>query len=148
MYLPKNEYQFYIKHQGNKTKQWFEGTFVVRCCLTLEEQVQVAINVDRLNQGSVTIAPEYGLVNRALAEVQMRIVNDKDGKPQCPTWWTENRHGAGLFDSNIVFQVFADAMKAEEDWAKRLDEDTKKAEKRAEEKPAEAPKEAPAATTA
>jgi hypothetical protein len=142
MYLPKNEFTFYCKVQGQKTKQWFEGNFIVKCCLTIEEQVQVAIDTDRLNQGSITIAPEYALLNRSLAEVNMRIVFDKDNKPQCPTWWTENRNGSKLMDSNVIFYIFSEAMKAEKDWADRLENDAKQTEKRAEASPVEAKAEA------
>lgn len=141
MYLPKNEYQFYCKVQGQKTKQWFEGTFVVKCCLTIEEQVQVALTTDRLNEGSTTVAAEYALINRSLAEINMRIVRDKDGKPQCPSWWTENNSGAKLFDSNVIFHVFAETFKAEKDWEERLEKDVKVAEKKAEANPIKTAKE-------
>jgi len=144
MYLPKNEFVFQFKMQGSKTKQWYEGTFAVKCLLTLEEQVQVAILTDRFNQGSTTLAPEYGLVNRSLAEIQMRIIKDKDGKMQCPTWWNENGNGATLFDSNIVFGVFSEALKGEKEWEKNIDDEITKtndrvaAQPKEEEKPAQA----------
>lgn len=129
MHLTNNEYRFYFKEKGDISGQWFEGDFVVKCVLNIEEQVQVGILVDRYNGGSRTLDPNRALMNRSIAEMEMRLAKDNEGDPICPTWWTENGFGRTLYDSNILYSVFSEAMNAEKSWKDSLNKEVKKAEK-------------------
>ena len=128
--IQNNEYTFHVKVQGEKTKEQYEGTFTVKCILNQEEMVDVALRTDRYCGGSKNLANQYILVNRSIAELEVRIIKDeKTGKMKAPTWWIESDSGRLLYDTNVVYKVFADAMKAEEQWYKKLADKVEEAEK-------------------
>lgn len=129
MHLANNEHKFYCKIQGEKTMEWFEGDFVVKCILTNEEQVDIAIRTDRYNAGSKTLPTQHTLINRTIAELEVRIMRDAKGKLQAPTWWIESDGGRLLYDTNVLYHVFAEAMKAEQVFAQRLKDKAEAAEK-------------------
>jgi len=147
MHLADNEHKFYLKVKGEKTGQSFEGDFVVKCILNHEEQIDVAIRVDRYNAGSRTISPNHALMNRTIAELEVRIKVDEKGKPLAPTWWVENDYGRLLYDTNILYSVFAEATKGESIWRDRIakkaeeaEEDLKESDKAKKDKPKRAKK--------
>ena len=125
MFLPNNESTFHFKKQGERSKEWFEGVFTVKCLLNQAEQIQVAIINDRYNGGVSTLPPKYALLNRTLAELEARIV-------KAPTWWTESQGGKTLYDTDIIFEVFKKAFEAEESWLKKVEDATKEATANAE----------------
>lgn len=132
MHLANNEHKFYFKEKGTTSDQWFEGDFTVKCVLNIEEQVRVGVLVDRYNGGSRTLEPNRALMNRAIAEMEVRVATNKESKPLCPTWWTESDYGRTLYDSNILYSVFSKAMDAEKQWTERLNKEADKSEKEVE----------------
>jgi hypothetical protein len=134
MLLENNEFAFHIKVQGEKTKEWFEGDFTIKCILNMQEQMDIAIATDRYNGGSTSLDPNFKLFNRMLAELETRLVR-KNNKPLCPTWWSESNFGWQLHDSNIVFEVFPKVGEAEKAWAERLKAKADKATDQAEKNP-------------
>ena len=120
MFLPGNEFTFHFKEQCNATKEWYEGDFTVKCLLTNAEQSEIALRTDRYNQGSRSLAPQFALFNRTLAELELRIIKS-------PTWWKESDSGRTLYDPEIVYAVFKESMKGPEEWSKKLEEKTKSA---------------------
>jgi len=138
MFLSNNEHRFRVKIKGEKTGEWFEGDFTSKCILNNEEQVQIAILVDRYNAGSRTISQNHALINRAVAELEMRIVRDKKGKLLAPTWWVESDHGRLLYDTNVLYEVFTKAVEGEKIWAKRISGEADEAEKNVDEHGTEA----------
>jgi hypothetical protein len=125
--LPNNEKTFHIKVQGERSKEWFEGDFTVKCLLNQAEQIDVALKTDRYNGGSASLPAQYALMNRTIAELEVRV---KKG----PTWWQESQSGRFLYDTNIVLEVFKESFKAEEAWGKAVEEQAAKAEKAVETK--------------
>lgn len=119
MFLANNEYTFYCKVVGETTGEPFEGDFTVKCILNNEEQIDIAMRTDRYNGGSKTLAPQFALFNRTLAEIEVRIIK-KGNKTLAPTWWNESDGGRLLYDTNIVYHVFTEALKAQQVWNDRL----------------------------
>lgn len=134
--LPNNEYTFAFKRQGDVSKEWYEGTFVVKCVLTNSEQIDVAIRTDRYNAGAKNLGEHFKLFNRTMAELDVRIVKS-------PHFWKENNGGWELLDANIIYEVFAEAMKGQTSWSERLKERVEEAEKAAEKNPKKAKKDQP-----
>lgn len=129
MFLTNNEHKFYLKAKGEKTAEAFEGDFTTKCILNQQEQVEVALRTDRYNGGSKTISPTHALINRTVAELEVRMI-------KAPTWWTDSDSGRLLYDTNILFDVFTETMKGEKVWADRLKGEVENAEKDAEKSPA------------
>lgn len=127
-----NEYTFTVKLTGEKTKKTYEGTFTVKCVLTYEEQVQVGLLLDRYNGGSRTVPDGISRMNRALAEMDVKIALDSKGKQKAPSWWRDSDGGRKLIDKNIVLEVFLKSLDAETEYDKRIEEASKSAEEEAE----------------
>lgn len=126
MNLPKNTYTFTFREKGEKTKKTYEGTFVVKCLLTALEVGQVAINQDVLNGGVKNIPSGVAILNRALAELDVRI-------EKAPSFWKDANNGRDLMDLNIILEVYNKALDAETDYEKRINEEAEQAEKAIEE---------------
>ncbi len=126
MNLPSNEYTFSFKTTGDKTKKVFEGSFTVKCLLTSAEIIEVGLRLDQYNRGSKTLAPGVNLLNRAFAELDVRMI-------KAPSWWKDSQDGRDLFDTNVVLEVFDRAIEAEAVYDKRVAEAADVAEKAAEE---------------
>lgn len=131
MIMPSNEYTFNIVVVGEKTKKKYEGSFTVKCLLSVQEMVEVGLRMDRYNQGSSTVSPGVTRMNRAIAEMEIRQI-------KTPSWWKDSDDGRTFLDANVVFEVFLKALDAETEFDKRIaeqakeaDEQTEKAQKKA-----------------
>jgi len=116
------EHTFYLDTIGQKTKKKFRGDFNVKCVLKNRETIDIAVATDRYNGGSTTLAPQYALLNRAIAELEVRIID-------APKWWEKSDGGRELEDTNVVFEIYQQALNTEKEWAKRITEKAEKAEK-------------------
>lgn len=125
MNLPSNEHTFHFKDHGERTKQVFEGHFTVKCILTMQESVDVGLRLDALNGGSKTLVPGVQILNRAFAELDVRII-------KAPSWWKDSANGRELFDSNIVLGVFDKAIDGERIYEDRIKEASGDAQERVE----------------
>jgi len=113
MDLPKNDHSFTFSEKGERTRKTYEGQFTVKCLLSMEEIRQAGIKLDLLNGGSRTLPGGVALLNRAFAELSVRII-------KAPSWWTDSNEGRELFDTNVVLEVFNKAIDAERVWDERI----------------------------
>jgi hypothetical protein len=125
MFLPSNEHTFHFKATGEKTKQKYEGTFTVKCLLTAVEAVEVGLRTDAFNRGSKTIHSSVAILNRAFAELDIRIL-------KAPSFWKDANDGRDLLDPNIVLEVFDQALGAEKVYTDRVEAAAKEADEQAE----------------
>ena len=123
MELPKNEYTFQFSEKGERTKKQYEGSFTVKCLLTMDEIRQTGIKIDILNGGSQTLPSGVALLNRAIAELDTRII-------KAPSWWKDANNGRDLFDTNVILMVFNKALEAESDWDTRISDAAEAAEEK------------------
>jgi hypothetical protein len=120
--LPSNESSFHLKVVGNRTKNTYEGDFVVKTYLTNSELIDVGLRLDTYNRGSQTVNQGVTLLNRAIAELEVRIL-------KAPSWWKDSDHGRNLFDTNILLELFNKVMDAEASYGEKIEEVAKAAEK-------------------
>lgn len=121
MDIPSRETSFYFKDKGERTRKNFEGTFTVKALLTQQEIVDVGMLLDQYSRGSKTLPQGVALLNRAFAELDVRII-------KAPSFWKDSNQGRDLLDTNIVFGVYKAAMDAETEYDKKLDEAAKQAD--------------------
>lgn len=124
--LPSNEYTFTLKVKGDKTKSSYEGPFTVKCLLSNGELIDVGLRIDAYNRGSTTVPQGIALLNRALAELEVRII-------KAPSWWKDSNSGRDLLDTNVIYEVFEKSLDAEKVYDERIAEQVKKDEAVAEE---------------
>lgn len=129
MLMDENEKTINFKSIGTRSGKVYEGRFTFKCLLTNMEQVEVALRTDRYNGGSSTIAPDKSIISRAIAELEIRTVDYE----KSPSWFRDSDYGRHLVDNNVLFDLFAEAMKAEKGWADDLKEKADQVEKDAEE---------------
>lgn len=114
MELPfKNEETFNLKVKGSRTQNSYEGNFTVKCILTNGDIGTVAQKFDAYNGGSATLAQGAAILNRAYAELEVRILKS-------PSWFKDSDFGRELFDSNVLLEIFAKAMDAEKNYGKQI----------------------------
>ena len=123
--LPNNESSFHVKVSGNRTKQSYEGDFIVKTYLTNAELIDVGLRFDTYNRGSQTVGTGISLLNRAMAELEVRVL-------KAPSWWKDSDHGRNLFDTNVVLELFNKVMDAESAYGDKMEEAGKAADKAAE----------------
>jgi hypothetical protein len=127
--LPKNEATFSLEVEGDVTKKRYEGKFTVKCVLENWETMEVGLRADRYNAGSATLANQFKLFNRALAEAEVRVMFDKErNKPMAPSWWIDSDAGRSLLDQNVVFEVYAKCIEATKSWKDSLEGEISKSE--------------------
>jgi len=125
----KNEYTFKVNIQGERTKKMYEGSFTVKCVLNYQEEVNLGLLLDEYNRGSRTLPEGTFRMNRALAEMDIRVVVDeRTSNQKAPSWWRDSKGGRDLIDKNVVLEVFLKALDAEADFDKRVEESSKEAE--------------------
>ena len=120
--LPTNDSSFHVKVSGNRTKHVYEGDFVVKTYLTNAELIDVGLRFDTYNRGSQTVGSGVSLLNRAIAELEVRI-------QKAPSWWKDSDHGRNLFDTNVVLEIFNKVMDAEAAYGDKIEEVAKSAER-------------------
>lgn len=123
------EHTFFFECTGEKTEHKYDGKFTIKTALTNAEMVEVALRTDRYNGGSTTIPANYALANRATAELEMRIVRDKEGKLAAPSWFIDSDFCRSLFDPNVIYELFSKVLEeGNTAWKKRIDAATEKSE--------------------
>ena len=104
-----NNYQKTIQVSiiGERTFEQYVGEFKFRTILSYQEQLAE----DRLRREYVegpadTIpSPNAESIANLFAYVQVRT-------DSAPTWWTESRNGLGLYDNNVIMEVYQAYLKA------------------------------------
>jgi hypothetical protein len=121
MDIPSREHTFFFKDKGERTRKNYEGNFTVKALLTQQEIVDVGMLLDQYSRGSKTLVQGVALLNRAFAELDVRIV-------KAPAFWKDSNQGRDLLDTNIVFGIYKASMDAESEYDKKLEEAAKAAD--------------------
>jgi hypothetical protein len=119
MDLPKREKTFYFDYEGESGFR-YEGTFTVKCRLTVAEKYASELEKTRL-QGD-TSNPSAGLSGLAIAlsSLRSRII---DG----PNWWKQGL-GLGIEDEDALVELFNKVEDTANEWVlevKKLTKDEK-----------------------
>lgn len=126
--LPKNEHSFNVDVKGETTGERFQGSFTVKQILTVREQAQVGLLADTYNGGSRTIPRNVALMNLAIAELEVRIMQDKKGAQLAPSWWRDSDDGRDLLDVNVLYDIYNQALLAEKAYKTRVSGEAQEAE--------------------
>lgn len=119
--LPKNESIVKLSIIGDSTQKLYDGAFTIKCILNNYESVQVALRTDRYNEGSESVGTQTRLFNRAIAELELRIIDS-------PDWWKSSDSGRLLFDQNVVFELFTSSLEAQKEWKDGLNKAAEESE--------------------
>jgi hypothetical protein len=134
--LPKNEMTVHFDEIGVDTGLPYQGDFIVKCALTIQDKHSVALEKTRLMADTANPTGDLAGIAVTLAEVRARII-------KAPEWWAETDRGAKMFDENILLRLYDKFMDCEDNWKtsirdsaiKAREADEKKAEEAAKPKP-------------
>ena len=113
MNLPKNEKTFHFSKEGEITGFKYEGQFTVKCALSLADKRLIEIEKSRLSVDLMNPTGNLDAISRLIANLRVRVISG-------PEWFNQQVNTMSILDENIVFEVYAECVKASEDWIKDL----------------------------
>ncbi len=115
MELPKNEAVFDIDMVGDTTPKKYDGTFTVRCVLSMGQKHAMELEKTRL-LGNYN-APTDELVGLAVifANLRAKIID-------APEWWKQSQGGSNIMDENVLVAVYNKIADAEAEWKTKVKE--------------------------
>jgi hypothetical protein len=130
--LKNNERTFDFEVKGNVTHEVYKGQFTVKCLLQNDEMIEIYKLVDRYNGGSYTLHSGASNFNRALAELEVRLVAaDAKGNSLLPKWFSDSNYGRKLLNPNVVIELYEKALAEIVEYRKELGLLVEKAEEEA-----------------
>jgi len=120
--LPKNERSFAISEIGDATGTLYEGTFVVRCILTISEKHQKEMEKTRLLSDYSNPTPGLTGIAEILSTLRIKMI-------KWPEWWNELDRGVSILDENIIVALYEKTQDVELAWRAELREAAELAKK-------------------
>ena len=115
MELPKNEKTFTFNEKGDTTLKDYEGSFTVKCVLSMFDKRVLEIEKSRLKADVANPSAELTALTIILANLKVRVSDS-------PEWWKNSDNGNNMTDENIVVTLFDKVMDQEDEWRKELKE--------------------------
>jgi len=114
MDLPKNEKTFNFEAVGDLTGKKYEGTFTVKCVLTIGDRRRLELEKSR--QLGDMKNPTQDLIAIAIMSSNL-LIRVIDG----PDWWKQLL-GEDLIDQEILPALYSKVLDQEDAWRKELKE--------------------------
>lgn len=121
MFLPSTETQIEFECTGETTSKRYSGSFTIKSVLNNFEATEVILRADRYNGGSQTLPVQTALLNRAIAELEIRVKSS-------PDWWSKSDSGRLIYDQNVIFELFNKVLEAQKEWKDKLSSEASKSE--------------------
>lgn len=110
--LPEMEHRFDIQIVGEESRQNWVGKFLYRRP-NLRERAAIDVMYRRLNGDLLSLDPDIMALNEALSFLRFTL---KD----FPDWWKDSDFGGGIYDANLILEIYGKCMNFEADWRKRV----------------------------
>jgi hypothetical protein len=124
MDLPKKEATFTIKVKGEETGETYSGEFTVLTVLNIGQKIEVEREKSRIRMDYTNPTPDLIIYSHYLANLAVRVIDS-------PKWWKDSNNGLAIDDENVIAEIHAKTVEAQENWKKAL---KKKAKEKTEEK--------------
>jgi hypothetical protein len=118
--LPKNEKLVDFKAVGETTGIVYEGKFKFKCVLDMKARHTLALEKTRLMADYANPSGDLLGIAISLATVRARVI---DG----PSWWDDTDQMSDCLDQNIVLDLYAECLKAEDNWKGKLKKEAEEA---------------------
>jgi hypothetical protein len=115
MELPKNEATFEVDVLGDTTLKQYQGVFTVRCVLSMGQKHAMALEKNRLLGNYANPTDDLLGISIIFANLRHKVV---DG----PEWWKQSVGGATIKDENVLWAVYDQIVKAEDEWRQKVKE--------------------------
>jgi len=110
--IPKMETRIEITLNGRETGVTYTGEFVyVRP--TIGDRGRIDVMEKRLNGDLVSLNDETILLHQALSHLRFTL-------KEFPDWWKDSNYGAGLYDGNVIVELYNKCMEYEAKFLEKL----------------------------
>ena len=114
MDLPKNERSFIFESTGSATNKKYEGTFVVKCVLTIGEKRRLEIEKSRQMADLTNPTEELRIMASVISNLSTRVISSPD--------WFKQFMGDDILDHNVIYDLYGKVMDQEDAWRKEVKE--------------------------
>lgn len=117
--LPPTQHEFEVEVKGNATKQTYKGTFKFTLP-NVESNSKIAVMEAKLNGGlSEGLDPQMAMLHYMLS--YLRYTLDIESSPK---WWKDSKFGMGLYDPNVITEIYQKCQEYEREWEKKVHGDS------------------------
>ena len=122
------EHSFSIDVEGSETKQKWTGKFTYKRP-NLRIKSDISKMTARLNEDLKNLDDDMQFLHRVISNLRFTLTTS-------PEWWKEADFGFELYDTNVIFDIYREVQKFEDDYFEKLwgDQDKVKSEKKSEKK--------------
>lgn len=115
MDLPKNERSFLFEHTGEISARKYEGTFTVRCVLSMAEKRKLEIERSALSADLQNPTGNLSAISTVVANLRVRVIKS-------PDWFKQSIMSLDLLDEDVYFELYSKCLEQSEAWIKEVKE--------------------------
>ena len=109
MSLPKNESAFDFSHVGELTGKKYEGTFSVKCMLSIADKRILEIEKSRLTADLQNPTGNLSALGSVVANLRVRVIN-------APDWFNQSILSLDILDEEVIFELYSECLNKSEEW--------------------------------
>lgn len=113
MDLPKNEKSFVLDHTGETTGRKYQGTFTVKCMLSLADKRALEIEKTKLSADLNNPSNELSAIATIIAHLRVKVVD-------APDWFKQSIRNLDLLDEDAFVEVYDKCFQKSEEWLSEL----------------------------
>jgi hypothetical protein len=113
MDLPSNEKTFLFKHEGQLTGRLYEGTFKVKCVLTLADKRALEVERSSLSLDLSNPSSELNAISDVVANLRVRVID-------CPDWFKQSIKALDTLDDELFFEIYSKCIDASNEWVDKV----------------------------
>lgn len=109
MDLPKNEKSFSLDHIGNTTGKKYQGTFTVKCALSMADKRKLEIEKTSLSADFNNPTAELAAISSIIANLRVKVID-------APDWFKQSIRSLDILDEDVYLEVFDKCFEKSEEW--------------------------------
>lgn len=114
MSLPKNEKTFQFDVKGEMTSHRYEGSFTVKCMLSVADKRALEIEQSRLSMDLKNPTDNLSALSRIIANLRVRVLD-------APEWFNQSISSLDFLDDNVMFELYSKCLDMSAEWKEELD---------------------------
>jgi hypothetical protein len=109
MDLPKNEKSFALDHVGQTTGKKYQGTFTVKCALSMADKRKLEIEKTSLSADFNNPTAELAAISSIIANLRVKVID-------APDWFKQSIRSLDILDEDVYLEVFDKCFEKSEEW--------------------------------
>jgi hypothetical protein len=121
--LPSMQHTFSIKVEGKQGGQVYEGSFTYQRP-KIRHRSQISKLAAKLNEDIKYLDVDTKFLHEVIANLYYTITDS-------PDWWKKSDSGLELYDFDVIFEIYKECQKFEDEWFEKVWGNQEKAESEA-----------------